>query len=58
MEPSLATPPSQRAIQRHQEHNLKHPSSMDLITIKQNKTKQNKLPYFIHRSQITQQKHH
>lgn len=38
MEPSLATPPRQRVIQRYQEHNLKHPSSMDLIIIKQNKT--------------------
>ncbi len=33
-----------RAFQRHQEHNLKHPGSMNLIT-----TKQNKLPCFIER---------
>jgi hypothetical protein len=33
-----------RAFQRCQEHNLKHPSSVDLIT-----TKQNKLPSFIDR---------
>ncbi len=32
------------AFQRDQEHDLKHPSSMDLIT-----TKQNKLPSFIDR---------
>ncbi len=32
---------SSRAFQRHQEHNLKHPSSMDLIS-----TKQSKLPSF------------
>jgi hypothetical protein len=35
-------PYSSIAFQRYQEHNLKHPSSMDLIT-----TKQNKLPSFI-----------
>jgi flagellar hook protein FlgE len=29
-----------RALQRDQEHNLKHPSSVDLIGTKQNKTKQ------------------
>jgi hypothetical protein len=34
MHPSLL-----RAFQRHQEHNLKHPGSVDLITIKQNKTR-------------------
>jgi len=33
-----------RAFQRHKEHDLKHPSSVDLIT-----TKQNKLPSFIDR---------
>jgi hypothetical protein len=37
-------PFSLRAFQRHEEHNLKHPSSVDLIT-----TKQNKLPSFIDR---------
>ncbi len=37
-------PSSSRAFQRHQEHNLKHPGSLDLIT-----TKQNKLPSFIDR---------
>jgi hypothetical protein len=37
-------PSSSRAFQRHQEHDLKHPSSVDLIT-----TKQNKLPSFIDR---------
>jgi hypothetical protein len=36
MHPSLL-----RAFQRYQEHNLKHPNSLDLIT-----TKQNKLPSF------------
>jgi hypothetical protein len=40
-------PPSSRAFQRHQEHNLKHPGSVDLIT-----TKQNKLPSFIDRSMV------
>jgi hypothetical protein len=35
-------PSSSRAFQRHQEHDLKHPSSVDLIT-----TIQNKLPSFI-----------
>jgi hypothetical protein len=39
MHPSLS-----KAFQRHQEHNLKHPGSVDLIT-----TKQNKLPSFIDR---------
>ncbi len=34
VQPSLS-----RAFQRHQEHNLKHPGSVDLITIKQNKTR-------------------
>ncbi len=37
-------PSSSRAFQRHQEHNLKHPSSVDLVT-----TKQNKRPSFIDR---------
>jgi hypothetical protein len=31
-------PSSSRPFQRHQEHNLKHPGSMDLLTTKQNKT--------------------
>jgi len=42
-------PSSSRAFQRDQERNLKHPSSVDLISTKQNKTKQNKLPSFIDR---------
>jgi hypothetical protein len=29
---------SPRAFQRHQDHNLKHPGSVDLIRTKQNKT--------------------
>jgi hypothetical protein len=33
-----------RAFQRHQEHDLMHPSLVDLVT-----TKQNKLPSFIDR---------
>jgi hypothetical protein len=37
-------PSSLRAFQRQQEHDLKHPSLVDLIT-----TKQNKLPSFIDR---------
>jgi hypothetical protein len=37
-------PSSSRAFQRQQEHDLKHPGSVDLIT-----TKQNKLPCFIDR---------
>jgi len=40
MHPSLL-----RAFQRHQEHNLKHPGSVNLITMKQNKT--NCLPSYI-----------
>jgi hypothetical protein len=28
---------SSRAFERHQEHNLKHPGSVDLTTTKQNK---------------------
>jgi hypothetical protein len=47
MEPSWCTPPPWRAFQRDQEHNLKHPDSVDLISTKQNKT--NKLPSFIDR---------
>jgi len=47
MEPSPYTPPHSRAFQRHQEHDLKHPGSVDLITTKQKKT--NKLPSFIDR---------
>jgi hypothetical protein len=39
MHPSLL-----REFQRHQEHDLKHPSSVDIIT-----AKQNKLPSFIDR---------
>jgi hypothetical protein len=39
MHPSLL-----RAFQRHQKYDLKHPSLVDLITIK---TKQNKLPSWI-----------
>jgi len=37
-------PSSWRAFQRHQEHDLKHPGSVYIIT-----TKQNKLPSFIDR---------
>jgi len=33
-------PCSSRAFQRHQEHDRKHPSSVDLKTAKQDKTKQ------------------
>ncbi len=39
-------PSSSTAFQRHQEHDLKHPSWVDLIT-----TKQNKLPSFIDKLQ-------
>jgi hypothetical protein len=35
-----APPGRSRAFQRHQEHDLKHPGWVDLIT-----TKQNKLPF-------------
>jgi hypothetical protein len=42
MEPKPMHPSSSRAFQRHQEHDLKHSGSLDLIT-----TKQNKLPSFI-----------
>jgi len=38
-------PSSSSAFQRHQEHDLKHPTSVDLITTKQNKT--NYLPSYI-----------
>jgi len=31
-------PSSSRAFKRHQEHDLKHPGSVDLITTKPNKT--------------------
>jgi hypothetical protein len=37
-------PSSSRAFQRHEELDLKHPGSVDLIT-----TKQNKLPSFIYK---------
>jgi hypothetical protein len=47
MHPSLS-----RAFQRHQEHDLKHPSSVDLII-----TKQNKLPYFIDRFHAHEKTH-
>jgi hypothetical protein len=40
----LVHPSSWRALQRHQEHDLKHLGLVDLII-----TKQNKLPSFIHR---------
>jgi hypothetical protein len=40
-------PSSSRAFQRHQEHNLKHPGLVDLVT-----TKQNKLPSFMDQSEI------
>jgi hypothetical protein len=43
-EPSPCTPPHQELSKRHQEHDLKHPSLVDLII-----TKQNKLPSFIDR---------
>jgi len=44
MHPSLSW-----AFQRHQEHELKHPGSVDLITTIQNKTKQTET--FLHRWQ-------
>jgi len=44
MEPKPMHPSWSRASQRHHEHDLKHPSSVDLLT-----TKQNKLPSFIDR---------
>jgi hypothetical protein len=37
-------PSSSRAFQRHEELDLKHPGSVDLIT-----TKQNNLPFFIYK---------
>jgi hypothetical protein len=40
------TKPMPKAFQRHQEHHLKHPSWVDLITEKQNKAKQTT---FLHR---------
>jgi hypothetical protein len=44
------TKPMHPSLSRaYQEHDLKHPSSVDLITTKQNKTKQIKLPSFIER---------
>jgi hypothetical protein len=39
-------PSSLRAFQRDQEHDLKHPGSVDLISTKQ---KQNKQTTFLHR---------
>jgi hypothetical protein len=38
MEPSPPTLSLLRAFERHQEHDLKHPGSVELITTKQNKT--------------------
>jgi len=38
VEPRAMHLSSSRAFQRHQEHDLKHPGSVDLITTKQNKT--------------------
>ncbi len=35
IEPSPCTPPCQELQKRHQAHNLRHPSSVDLITTKQ-----------------------
>jgi len=46
MEPSPYTPPHPELSKRHQEHDLKHPGSVDLITTKPNKTKQTT---FLHR---------
>ncbi len=43
MEPKPIHDSLSRAFQRHQEEDMKHPGSMDLITTKQNKTKQFKL---------------
>jgi hypothetical protein len=46
MEPSPCTPSSSGAFQRHQEHDLKHLGSVNLITSKQTKKpKQNKTNY-------------
>jgi hypothetical protein len=47
MKPKLMHPSALRAFQRDQEHDLKHPGSVDLIGTKQNKT--NKLPCFMDR---------
>jgi hypothetical protein len=47
-------PSSSRAFQRYQEDNLKHPSSVDLITTKQNKT--NYLPSEIDRNTLGEEK--
>jgi hypothetical protein len=44
MEPKPIHPFSSRALQRHQEYDLKLPGLVDLMT-----TKQNKLPSFIDR---------
>jgi hypothetical protein len=44
-------PSSLRAFQRHQEHDLKHPVAVDLITTQQNKT--NYLPSYIDAIDIT-----
>jgi len=44
MEPKPMHPSSSRAFQRHQQDHLKHPSAVDLITTKQNKT--NYLPSY------------
>jgi hypothetical protein len=38
-----------RTFKKHQKHDLKHPNLVDLITIIQNKMKQNKLLSFINR---------
>jgi hypothetical protein len=46
MEPSPCTPSSSGAFQRHQEQDLKHLGSVNLITSKQTKKpKQNKTNY-------------
>jgi hypothetical protein len=51
MEPKpMHHPSSSRAFQRHQEHDLKHPGLVDLIT-----TKQNTLPSFMDRYKFPQQ---
>jgi len=42
MEPKPIHPSSSRAFQRHQEHDLKNPCSVDLITTKQNKLRSTK----------------
>jgi hypothetical protein len=38
VEPKPMHHSSSRALQRHQEHDLKHPGLVDLITTEQNKT--------------------